>query len=112
MQKFTKTGRAYAVEDKHLVWTPEVWPGEPALPEIRIPLRMKLGLAGALSKAESSGDVDTMSELIGRLAPGVTKDVLDEMDVADFGAMFEAWGHEFQLLQGATLGEASASPSS
>ena len=73
---------------------------------------MKLGLAGALSKAEAAGDIDTISDIIVRLAPGVTRDVLDEMDVADFGAMFTAWGHEFQLLQGVTLGEASASPAS
>lgn len=112
MQKFTKSGRAYAVEGKHLVWTPEVWPGEPALPDVRIPLRMKLGLASTLAKAEASGDIDTLSDIIGRLAPGATKDVLDEMDVADFGAMFETWGHEFALLQGVTLGEASASPAS
>lgn len=101
--KKAKTGQQYAIDGKTFVWTsPE------ADVEIRIPMRLKLKTIRAMS-GRNLDDLETMFDLLDAVAPG-QGEALDELDVNEFQAMFDAWQTEYNALSGATLGEASSSP--
>jgi hypothetical protein len=96
-EKTTKSGRSYTVDGKQLVWTTEDGT------EVAIPLRIKLKVLRSMAH-EDLENVATMFALIEQIVPGQA-DTLDEMDVNDFTAMFNAWNDEYAALSGASLGE-------
>lgn len=102
--KKTDTGREYDVSGKKFTWHPLDENDEPGnLPDVTIPLRLKLGTIRDLAGRDM--DVAAMFSILERLIPGQA-DVLDEMDVvSDFQPMFETWQSEYNALSGATLGE-------
>lgn len=102
--KKAKTGQQYTIDGKTFVWT-----STEAEVEIRIPMRLKLKTIRAMS-GRNLDDLETMFDLLDAVAPG-QGDALDELDVNEFQAMFDAWQGEYNALSGATLGEASSSPS-
>lgn len=91
----TKT--RYKIDGKTFTWTTE----EGA--EVKIPMRIKLKVIRSLA---DQGEMDStvMFEMLEKLIPNQT-DALDEMDVNDFVAMFNAWQTEYNALSGASLGE-------
>jgi hypothetical protein len=95
-EKKTKADKRYNVDGKVFTWTTD----EGA--EIKIPMRIKLGVIRAMADRELSTDV--MFEMIDKIAPGQA-DVLDEQDVNDFQQMFVTWQAEYNKLSGASLGE-------
>jgi len=102
-EKTTKAGAPYTVTGKKFVWQPLDDNDERGnLPAVEIPLRMKLKVIRDLAGRDL--DVSAMFEILERLMPNQA-DALDEMDVADFQAMFTAWQQEYQGLNGASLGE-------
>jgi hypothetical protein len=101
--KKTKGGQQYAIDGKTFVWT-----STEADVEIRIPMRLKLKTIRAMS-GRNLDDLETMFDLLDAVAPGQDAE-LDELDVNEFQAMFDAWQTEYNALSGATLGEASSSP--
>lgn len=104
--KRTPFGRQYRIDGRTFTWTPETLAGEDPLPDIAIPLRIKLGVIRDLAGQDL--DANAMFTVLGRLIPGQT-DTLDEMDLNDFQAMFSAWQVEYEALSGASLGESSGS---
>jgi hypothetical protein len=111
--KTTPDGRTYEVEGKKFTWHPLDDNDEPGnLPDITIPLRVKLKVARHLPAGDTL-DVDSMFAMLESLIPHQA-DALDEMEiVSDFTPMFQAWQTEYNALSGASLGEASGSaPSS
>ncbi|MGL5828199.1 MAG: hypothetical protein ACRC0L_01360 [Angustibacter sp.] len=91
----------YHVDGKVFTWLSD--DGE----DVTLPLRLKVGALRKLAKADDA-DIESMFALVLSVAPDAG-DQLDELDVNEFSAMFEAWQREYQLLSGATLGEASSS---
>lgn len=90
----------YTIDGKVFTWTTE--DGE----QVNIPLRIKLKVIRGLAGVEL--DADGMFEMLDKLIPDQA-DVLDEMDLNDFQAMFQAWQREYEQLSGARLGESSPS---
>ena len=88
------------VEGKTFTWTTE--DGE----TVTIPLRIKLKLIRAM--ADRDLDATGMFAFLEALIPDQS-DVLDEMDVNDFQAMFKEWQDAYNGQQGADLGESSSS---
>lgn len=103
-------GRTYEIDGRYIVWHPETWEDEPALPDIRIPLRIKLG---AVMKIAGAGQLDNsrMREMLLAIVPAI-EPVIEDMDVNDFRDMFETWLDTYNNLTGARLGESSASAAS
>src|SRR5438045_3122710 len=89
-------GQKYKVDGKTFIWTTEDGA------EIRIPMRVKLGVIRKMSGRDL--DAAAMFDIIEAIAPG-QGDVLDDTDVNDFSACFQAWQTEYQALSGATPGE-------
>ena len=110
MQKTTDDGKAYDLEGKKLIWHPEQFDDEPAIPDIRLPLRMKLKRLLDIGEGNLSTN-EAMYQLIALVAPSQT-DAVTEMDVNDFQDMFLTWRNEYNQATGASLGESSASPGS
>lgn len=101
--KKTAAGREYEVDGKKFIWHPLDENDEAGnLPDVRIPLRVKLGLIRQMSGVDL--DNAAMFQMLDSLAPGQA-DTLDEMDVNDFQAMFVAWQAEYNTVTGATPGE-------
>ncbi|HKY57660.1 MAG TPA: hypothetical protein VJL80_06455 [Aeromicrobium sp.] len=106
--KTSNDGRAFDIDGRKLIWHPEGEDGEPGgLPDVTIPLRIKLGLV--LDHAEKSFDNEGMAEFLSKLIPD-QMETLREMDVNDFQDMFTTWQSEYNMLTGASLGESSRSP--
>lgn len=106
--KKTKDGRSYRIDGKRFIWTPEQWEGEDPLPDVAIPLRIKLSLV--LDSEADQFDADGMANFLEKIIPG-QMGTLREMDVNDFQSMFETWQREYNSLTGATLPESSGSAS-
>ena len=109
--KTTKDGRSYDIDGKVLVWHPEQFEGDDPIPDVRLPLRMKLGKLLDLGEAQVASNNETMLKLITTLAPHQEENIR-EMDVNDFQSMFMTWKDEYALVTGADLGESSASGAS
>lgn len=90
----------YRIDGKAFIWTTE--DGD----DVRIPLRIKLKVLRSLSGDEL--DLDGMMRMIDAVIPD-QGDVVDEMDVNDFQAMFSTWQREYTALSGASLGESAGS---
>lgn len=100
--KTTPAGREYEVDGKTFTWHPLDDNDETGnLPDISIPLRIKLKLVRQMA---GELDNDSMFAMLEALIPGQA-DTLDEMDVNDFQHMFAAWQTEYNQLTGATPGE-------
>lgn len=105
--KTTKDGRRYDIDGRKLIWHPEDDEGVTGnLPDVKIPLRLKLGLILDLAGQELDNAV--MAQMLERIIPD-QMDVLREMDVNDFQDMFSTWQDEYNGLTGASLGESSGS---
>lgn len=100
--KTTVSGREYQVSGRSFTWTTD------EDTTVTIPLRIKLKTLRGVGAARDNLDTEAMFTLIGALAPDAVE-AIDEMDVNDFTEMFSTWQHEYQLLSGASLGEASRS---
>lgn len=112
MPTFTSDqGRVYDVDGRYFIWHPEVWDGEPALPDVRIPLRMKLGRLLDIAEDGNIRGRGNERAVILSIIPQV-EPVLADMDVLDFQDMFQTWLSTYNQLSGASLGEASGSPAS
>ena len=96
-EKTTKGGRSYTINGKQMTWTSEEGS------EVTIPLRIKLKVIRSMADQDLD-NVATMFQLLEQIIPGQAE-VLDEMDVNDFTAMFNAWNEEYGALSGAALGE-------
>lgn len=108
-EKTSKQGREYDIDGRKVLWHPEDDEGESGnLPDIRLPLRLKLGLV--LDLAGKDLDNETMALMLERLIPD-QMDALREMDVNDFQDMFVTWQEEYNTITGASTGESSASDS-
>lgn len=106
-EKTSKQGRKYDIDGRKVVWHPEDDDGETgSIPDIRIPLRLKLGLV--LDMASKDLDNQSMAEMLEAIIPD-QMDVLREMDVNDFQDMFQTWQSEYNAVSGATLPESSGS---
>lgn len=102
--KKTEAGREYDVSGKKFTWHPLDDDDQTGtIPDVKIPLRLKLGSLRKLS-GQDVNNVDTMFALLQEVVPG-QEDTLDLMDVSDFVAMFETWQFEYNALSGATPGE-------
>jgi len=116
MEKTTKAGRTYRIDGKTITWTPEPWPGEPQLPDLVLPLRLKFGrlidladeLGGETSLMASNKNVLRTLELIAPRDIGTVR----EMDPNEVQDMFATWFDEYNSLNGTNMGERSASPAS
>jgi hypothetical protein len=109
--KTTSDGRPYEIDGKRLTWHPEDDDGQRGnLPDVVLPLRLKMGLV--LDLAEREMDNAVMYEMLTRLVPERFHDTMREMDVNDFQDMFTTWQSEYNTLSGASLGESGASASS
>lgn len=103
-EKKTDAGRKYNVTGKKFTWHPlDDDDKTGTIPDVSIPLRLKLGSLRKLS-GQNGDDVDTMFALLQEVIPG-QEEVLDQMDVSDFVAMFTTWQSEYNALTGATPGE-------
>lgn len=101
--KKTDTGREYEIDGKRFVWRPLDDDDQPGnLPDVEIPLRIKLGTIRALAHRDL--DAAAMFDILEQVIPDQAE-ALDEMDLNDFQAMFSTWQAEYQALSGATLGE-------
>jgi len=107
VSKTTPEGRTYEIDGRRLTWHPEVWEGEEPLPDVVIPLRIKLGLI--LSVDEDEITPSAMKRMLDMLIPNQSE-TLAEMDLNDFQDMFTTWQREYAALTGASLGESSGSP--
>lgn len=102
--KKTDAGREYEIDGKKFIWHPLDENDEAGnLPDVVIPLRVKLGTIRAMSGREM--DAAAMFAILEKLIPSQAE-ALDEMDiVTDFQPMFTAWQSEYNALTGATPGE-------
>ena len=101
-------GREYRIDGNNLIYSPEQWPGEPELPDVVLPLRIKNKQMGKLNfDPDSTNQLAVLNELFPAQA-----DVLGELDVFEVGSLFEAWGNEFAARSGVSLGESLPSPDS
>ncbi|MGH6978297.1 MAG: hypothetical protein ACRED4_03240, partial [Brevundimonas sp.] len=106
--KTSTEGRSYEIDGRKFVWRPEDDDGVTGnLPDVRIPLRLMLGLVLDLADGDSL-DAKIMAQMLERLIPN-QMDVLREMDLNDFQDMFTTWQTEYTQLSGASLGEFSGS---
>jgi hypothetical protein len=105
--KTTKTGREYEVTGKKFHWFPLDDDDKPAEKPIIIPMRLKLGTVLEIG-ADQELTARTMRDMLESLIPG-QMELLNEMDLNDFQAMFTTWQFEYELLSGATLGESAGS---
>lgn len=102
--KTTKFGRDYEVTGKKFIWHPLDDNDESGnLPDITIPLRIKLGLILDLGD-EGDFNNTAMAQILESLIPD-QMDRLRDMDVNDFQEMFATWQREYNTLTGASLGE-------
>lgn len=102
-EKKTDTGRTYSVDGKRFTWHPNPDDDGTALPDVVIPMRIKLKVIRELG----AGEVDAvgMFRMFEAIAPGQVE-TMDEMDIiSDFQPMFETWQSEYNALSGASLGE-------
>lgn len=107
--KKTDAGREYDIDGKTFTWHPLDDDDQPGnLEAVRIPLRLKLKVIRSM--ADRDLDAGAMFAILEALIPNQAE-ALDEMDVNDFQAMFEAWQGEYNALSGASLGEPSRSAS-
>lgn len=110
VSKISSDGRPYEITGKWFVWHPEDDEGDRGnLPDVRIPLRLKLKTILAMSGQEL--DTESMTEILTAIAPG-QMEAMEEMDVNDFQDMFSTWQTEYNSVSGGSLGESSASPAS
>ncbi len=107
--KTTDKGREYDIKKgRYFVWHAEVWEDDGEAPfDITLPLRMK---ASIIFDIGLEGDIDlrAMKAITDAIAPN-QQDAMREMDLNDFMQMFGAWQHEYELLNGASLGESAGS---
>jgi len=109
-EKTSENGRKYDIDGRSLVWHPEDDEGVAGnLPDIRIPLRIKMKLVLAMS--DKTMDSAVMSEMLAAIIPNQTE-ATGEMDVNDFQDMFVTWQTEYNTLTGASLGESEGSSKS
>lgn len=108
-EKTTKDGRKYRIDGKAVFWPPEDEDGvQGNLPDIRIPLRLKMKTVLAVAGRDLDNAV--MNDLLAAIIPDQSE-ALGEMDVNDFQDMFTTWQNEYNTLTGASLGESSGSSS-
>lgn len=101
--KQTKAKQPYRIDGRKLYWQPEDDDGVRGnLPEVAIPMRIKLGVLRDFDDQDMSPGV--MFRILEKIIPGQA-DAIDDMDLNDFMAMFRAWQAEYNLLNGASLGE-------
>lgn len=106
-EKTTPDGRKYDIDGKAILWHPEDDDGvQGNKPDIRVPLRLKMGLV--LKMAEREMDNTVMAEMITAIIPNQSEAIAD-MDVNDFQDMFTTWQREYNTVSGASLGEPSGS---
>lgn len=86
----------YTIDGKTFTWVTEDGA------KVEIPMRIKLKVIRGM--ADMDLNADAMFKILEALIPGQA-DVLDEMDLNDFQAMFTAWQAEYTKLSGASLGE-------
>lgn len=102
-EKKTKAGKPYRITGKRFIWSPLDDNDERGnLPDVEIPLRIKLKVIRSMADREL--DAAAMFTILEALIPNQSAE-LDEMDLNDFQAMFNAWQTEYNSLNGATLGE-------
>lgn len=98
-----KTAQPYRIDGKLFVWQPLDDNDERGnLPEITIPMRIKLKVIRKLVGQDM--DVDVMFDILEAVIPNQAE-ALDEMDISDFETMFTTWQAEYKALSGASLGE-------
>jgi hypothetical protein len=107
----SKQGRPYEIDGKYIVWHPEVWEDEDPLPDVRLPLRMKMGVLLDIGENVASSTNEKMRETLLAIVPSAV-DVLDQMDVNDFQDMFMTWMDVYSGRAGLNLGEALPLPDS
>src|SRR4051812_8909364 len=101
--KKTEAGRSYKVTGKKFIWSPLDEDDKTGnLPEVAIPLRVKVSILRSMSDRDL--DTDSMFDLIDAVAPGQAE-TLGEMDSNDFVNMFNTWQSEYHALNGASPGE-------
>jgi hypothetical protein len=101
--KKTKDDQPYTITGKTFAWQPLDDDDERGtMPVIEIPMRVKLKVIRELAGRDL--DADSMFAILEKLIPHQAE-VLDEMDLNDFQAMFMAWQKEYEALSGASLGE-------
>ena len=90
-EKTSKQGRKYEIDGRKVVWHPEDDDGVTGnLPEVRLPLRIKMGLV--LDMATEELDNAAMAQMIERLTPG-QMDIIREMGVeCGDDALFNIYG--------------------
>ncbi|MCA0217919.1 MAG: hypothetical protein LCH43_11265 [Actinobacteria bacterium] len=104
-------GRDFDIDGRYLIWHPEQFEGDDEIPDVRIPLRIKLGKLLEVGEATALSTNETMQQLLAMIAPHEVPS-MREMDVNDFQDMVRSWMREYNMLTGASLGESSASASS
>ncbi|MDR1450107.1 MAG: tail fiber domain-containing protein [Propionibacteriaceae bacterium] len=112
--KTSSLGRQYDITGKTITWHPESWDDEPALRDIHLPLRMKVGqlrsLASAVGgEANIMRSNDTIVKAIDMIAPGHLA-IMDEMDANDLQDMFMTWLSEYNSLTGQQESQGDQSP--
>jgi len=109
--KTTEAGREYVISGKALTWTPLQFDGEPVIPDIHLPLRIKLRSLLDIGESKAMSNNENMMAMVSLVAP-TQKEKVMEMDINDFREMVDVWMGEYSTLTGVSLGESSASPSS
>lgn len=111
VSKTSKQGRPYDIDGRVLIWHPEDDEGaQGTMPDIRLPLRIKMGLVLKFADDEMNNKV--MADMVRAIIPQAAHADLDEMDVNDFQDMFTTWQSEYNTLTGGSLGESSPSAGS
>lgn len=106
-EKSSTSGRRYEINGKRFSWFP-LDDDDNETEAFTIPLRIKMGVLLDLSGRDL--DAVGMQEMLLALIPG-SQDRIREMDANDFQDMFKTWQFEYNLLNGASLGESSGSSS-
>jgi hypothetical protein len=109
--KTSASGRKFDIDGRVLIWHPEQFEGDEQIPDVRIPLRLKLGKLLELGEQQVMSSNEKMQQLIIAIAPSQQPMIL-EMDVNDFQDMFSTWQREYALIAGVAMGESAASGSS
>jgi hypothetical protein len=104
--KQSSNGSSYEIDGRRFIWHPEPFEGEETLPDVVIPLRIKMGLV--LDIAGQELDNSVIATMFERIIPA-QMDVVREMDVNDCQEMFTTWQADYNALTGASLGESSGS---